>query len=157
MDWLFRNEKIRFILAGGTNTLLDFLLLNVLVFAFNTYVLFANIISVSIGITISYFLNHYFVFRSTTRINIRSYLLFFCVTGFSSLILQTMIIYGFEVLTHSQFGRSLIIIKSLYDSEALEINVAKATAVLVGMVWNFILYKYVIFKKSTRHDPIPTE
>ncbi len=148
MKKLLQHEKVRFVIAGVGNTLLDFLILNILVFIFGFYALVGNILSVTIGITVSYFLNHYFVFQSKKQINLRAYLLFFCVTGFSSLVIQSLIIFGFEVLFRSSFGHSLFMIGSLYDHAALQLNIAKATAVLLGMVWNFTLYKHVIFRKK---------
>ena len=148
MGKLFRYEKVRFIFAGLANTFLDFLILNVLVFGLGVYPLLANVLSVTIGITISYYLNHYFVFRSKKKVNLRSYLMFFGVTGFSSLIIQSLVIFGFEALFNSSFGRSLFLVGSLTGHIALQLNIAKATAVLLGMVWNFTLYKYVIFKKE---------
>ncbi|OUD84917.1 hypothetical protein BC477_10940 [Clavibacter michiganensis subsp. michiganensis] len=35
------------------------------------------------------------------------------------------------------------------EQEFLEINIAKATAVLIGLVWNFTLYRLVVFRTPT--------
>lgn len=148
MRRLLENEKIRFLYAGLFNTALDFLLLNILVLVAGLYVLIANTVTVLVGVTISYFLNHYFVFRHESSPNIRKFIIFFAITGFSSLVIQSGVIYGFELLTNSEFGRSLIIIRSLADHAALEVNVAKASAVGVGMVWNYLLYKHIVFGRS---------
>ncbi|AKM80563.1 TPA: GtrA family protein [Candidatus Saccharibacteria bacterium] len=157
MGKLFELEKIRFIIAGCTNTGFDFVLLNSLVFIIGAFPVLANSISVSIGIVISYFLNHYFVFRSKSPISYKKFLSFFVVTGFSSLIIQGLIIYGFEVMTASEWGRSLFLINQMNKDAALELNIAKAVAVSVGMVWNFMLYKYVIFKDKLDKDFLETE
>lgn len=146
MVGMFKNEKTRFVIAGCFNTALDFIILNLLVKLLHLLPLFANSISVVIGIVISYFLNHYFVFGSKEKVDLKKFLLFFAVTGFSSLVIQSLIIGGFEILTDSSWGRSLFFIQELGGSETLELNIAKALAVAVGMVWNFMLYKYVIFK-----------
>ncbi len=143
---LLENEKIRFLCAGLFNTVLDFLLLNILVLAVGLYVLVANTITVLVGVTISYFLNHYFVFRHGSAPNVHKFIVFFAITGFSSLVIQSGVIYGFELLTNSEFGRSLIIIRSLADHAVLEVNIAKAAAVAAGMVWNYLLYKHIVFR-----------
>ena len=148
MRRLLRYEKVRFLIAGGLNTGLDFLLLNFLVFFLGALPLLANGISVSIGITISYLLNHYFVFKSTDPVSMRKYLAFFAATGFSSLIIQSVIIFGFGMFFQTDISRSLFIIRDIAANEFIELNFAKAVAVGVGMVWNFLIYKYFIFKSS---------
>ncbi len=43
----------------------------------------------------------------------------------------------------------IFFINTLEHHETLRLNVTKAAAVLIGMVWNFTLYKYFVFKKDT--------
>jgi len=145
-----KHEKLRFLITGFFNTGLDFLLLNTMVFFFGTYPLVANTISVSIGITISYILNHKFVFRSGEQLSLRKYVTFFAITGFSSLVIQNSIIYGFEVASKTSFGHSIVLVSAVMNSDALRLNVAKAVAVLIGMVWNFMFYKFVVFRKKDK-------
>lgn len=152
MGSIFRHEKIRFGTAGIFNTGLDFVMLNTLVFILGAYPILANTISVSIGITISYLLNHFFVFQLKEKIRFKKYIQFFCITGFSSLIIQNSIITGFAIFFNSNLSHSLFVIDMLVDNDFFELNIAKASAVLVGMVWNFILYKYVIFRKKSNLD-----
>jgi putative flippase GtrA len=148
MEKFLRHEKVRFLITGCFNTGFDFILLNTLVFVVGAYPLVANTISVTIGITISYILNHKFVFKSDGRLSIKKYLVFFAVTGFSSLVIQNSIIYGFQLAGEAQWGYSIPIVAFVMDNDALRLNIAKATAVLAGMVWNFTLYKFVIFRKK---------
>lgn len=147
MEKLLKHEKARFLVVGCLNTGLDFLLLNTIVFVFGIYPLVANTISVTLGITISYVLNHKFVFRSDEEISLRKYITFFAVTGFSSIVIQNSIIYGFEAVGRMHFGH-LILMSDIANSNAFRLNVAKATAVLIGMVWNFVFYKFVVFRKK---------
>lgn len=146
MKQLFEHEKIRFGVAGLANTGLDFVLLNTFVFIFGAFPILANAISVSIGISISYFLNHFFVFKSKIPVSFKKYVQFFCITGFSSLALQTLVIVLFTQLFESSFSRSLFILSGISGNTFLELNIAKIAAVLIGMIWNFMLYKYVIFR-----------
>lgn len=148
MEKILKHEKIRFLITGFFNTGLDFLLLNVMVFLLGAYPLVANTISVTVGITISYILNHKFVFRREESLSLRKYIAFFGVTGFSSLVIQNTIIYGFELAAKAGIGHSIAIVSLIMTSNALRLNIAKAVAVLVGMVWNFTFYKLVIFRQK---------
>lgn len=152
MEKILRHEKVRFLITGFFNTGLDFILLNTLVLLFGAYPLVANTISVTIGITISYILNHKFVFKNDEKLSVRKYLTFFAITGFSSLIIQNSIIYAFQLAGEAQVGHSVPLIAFIMDTDAIRLNVAKATAVLVGMVWNFTLYKFVVFRKKQSDD-----
>ena len=150
MKRLFEHEKVRFVFAGGMNTGLDFFLLNTLVFLFGAMPLIANVLSVSIGIMISYVLNHYFVFRSEEKLSLKTFTLFFVITGFSSLIIQSAIIISFEMFFNTEFSHSIFFVRDIAENEFIELNIAKVIAVLIGMVWNFILYKHVIFKTKNK-------
>lgn len=149
MRVLLAKQQVRFLIAGCFNTALDFLLLNVLTLAFELPTLVANTISVTFGIGISYALNHFFVFRYPHRISVVKFLQFFAITGFSSLILQNVIIYLFELLFDTRFGNSLLFLSDPNGQHVLAINIAKASAVLVGLVWNFTMYRFVVFRQST--------
>lgn len=155
MKKLLSNEKVRFLIAGCANTALDFILLNVLVFAFAVPTLVANAISVTIGICVSYLLNHFYVFRYQEPISFRRFAMFFAITGFSSLVLQNLVILGFEALFGTEFGRSLLFLPGEDGKQFLAINIAKATAVLLGLIWNFAFYKFVVFRSERRRDDIP--
>lgn len=155
MKKLLSNEKVRFLIAGCANTALDFILLNVLVFAFATPILAANAISVTLGICVSYLLNHFYVFRYTEPISLKRFAMFFLITGFSSLVLQNLVILGFEALFGTDFGRSLLFLPGDDGKQFLAINIAKATAVLVGLVWNFAFYKFVVFRAERRREEMP--
>lgn len=65
------------------------------------------------------------------------------------MILQDGIILFVESITKTSFGHMIFFINTLEHHETLRLNVTKAAAVLIGMVWNFTLYKYFVFKKDT--------
>lgn len=143
---LLAKQQVRFLIAGCFNTALDFLLLNVLTLAFEFPPLLANSFSVMLGIGVSYALNHFFVFRYPYRISVVKFLQFFAVTGFSSLVLQNLIITLFENFFDTRFGNSLLVLPDPAGQHFLALNIAKLFAVLVGLVWNFTLYRFVIFR-----------
>ncbi|MBM7025767.1 GtrA family protein [Clavibacter zhangzhiyongii] len=152
MTKLLADRRVRFLIAGLLNTGLDFVLLNLLILGAAMPVIGANLVSVTVGITISYFLNHFFVFRHGEAVTLGRFLKFFAVTGFSSLLLQSGVIWLFERGFDTTFGRSLLTFGTSAEQEFLEINIAKATAVLIGLVWNFTLYRLVVFRTPTPGD-----
>ena len=145
MRKLWERSPSRFFVVGSFNTLIDFTILNLVTVLANAPPLVANSVSVTIGITISYFLNHKIVFRHHEARSIKSYALFFLTTGISALIIQNLIIY----LVTSSFNaseQSLFYIPGIHaDRHIIELNIAKAFAVGVGMIWNFLFYRYIIF------------
>lgn len=147
MRALLAKQQVRFLIAGCFNTLLDFVILNSLTLAVGLSVLVANTISVLIGITVSYLLQHFFVFRYPHRVSILKFAEFFLLTGFSSLVLQNLIIFGFENFFDTQFGNSLLLLPTAEGRAVLGLNFAKAVAVLIGLVWNFFFYRFVIFRE----------
>lgn len=152
MTKLLADRRVRFLVAGLLNTALDFVLLNCLILLAGMPVIPANLVSVTVGITISYFLNHFFVFRHGEPVTLGRFLRFLAITGFSSLLLQSGVIWLFEQGFDTTFGRSLLTFGTTAEMEFLEINVAKATAVLIGLVWNFTLYRLVVFKTPATGD-----
>ncbi|PTL73335.1 GtrA family protein [Rathayibacter caricis DSM 15933] len=141
------SQTVRFLAAGSLNTVLDFAILNALTLLVGLPALAANVASVTVGISISYVLNHFFVFRQRGRPSAAAFGVFFLVTGVSSLLLQSLVIYGFEVFFGTTFGHSLLFLPSSGQNAVLAINAAKAAAVLVGLIWNFCMYKFVVFRR----------
>jgi putative flippase GtrA len=145
---LWEKNSMRFLVVGSLNTLLDFTILNLIILATGAAPLLANSISVTVGITISYFLNHKIVFRHHTSPQFKNYLFFLLTTGASVLVIQNTVIYFFTN-NISIFPPSLFSVPGLrINHHVVEVNVAKALAVMVGMVWNFLLYKHFVFSSK---------
>lgn len=145
MNNLWNHQTVRFASVGLLNTLLDLVFFNILVHLFGLNIVLANSISVSFGIVLSYILNKRFVFNE--KHTWRAFLLFVCVTGMSSLIIQDLVIWitkdSFDIL--AKITADLL---SLGPVEPLiRTSMSKLCAVAVGMVWNFTLYKYLVFRK----------
>lgn len=151
-------KLVRFICVGATNTVNDLLILNILVFVFHLPVLVANVFSATISITISYFLNHHLVFRIVEPHEFARFRRFFLVTGLSILLVQTVTI---AVAMHLLKADTVVLDRMLDEAgfrhltaEAVNVNIAKITAVLAGMGWNFILYHKIVFKKPLKKDAL---
>ncbi|HUD10546.1 MAG TPA: GtrA family protein [Candidatus Saccharimonadales bacterium] len=144
---LWNYKKIRYLCVGSFNSLADLTILNTLVFVGHFPVWLANVVSVSVGITLSYFLNHFIVFRHEHSPNPKLFAKFFIATGIGVILIQTIVIYFTRPLyTHLiQHTHQLSLIKI---ESKVSLNLAKVTAILIGMVWNYMFYSRVVFKKS---------
>lgn len=148
---LWSKRIVRFACIGVINTLNDLILLNIFVFLFGIKVLFANCMSASISIVISYFLNHAIVFQKQHPLSIRLFMKFVVITGLSIIAVQTVIIYGVEhVVTISRIVVTAHV--SIGLANFLQVNGAKAVAVIGGMAWNFVLYQLVVFREPRQKD-----
>jgi putative flippase GtrA len=147
LDKLWQKKVVRFMVVGCFNTVLDtsILLFGYKILGLNE--LIANTISVSIAITVSYFLNHRIVFRYHEHYSLKRYLHFFAVTGISIILIQDLIIYlATKVFWPVSTSRITVILGHSWSLKTIELLGAKIAAVLIAMVWNFLLYKYIIFK-----------
>jgi putative flippase GtrA len=128
-------EKFRFALVGGFNTALDFGLLFLLVsLGFDKIV--ANYISTSIAFVFSFFANKTFTFRATGDAR-REFITFITITLFGLWVLQPIIITGVTVLA-----------APLDVSESATLIGAKLIATIISLIWNYIMYSRVVFRKK---------
>lgn len=127
----------KFALVGFLNTAIDFGILNFLSGIFSVTrgagIIPINAVSVSLAIINSFYWNKDWVFASPKKANFITFVII-TVIGLS---INTAIVY---ILT--TFFRPIIV-----DSPALWANVAKALATIVSMVWNFLGYKLIVFRR----------
>ncbi|MFZ2544690.1 MAG: GtrA family protein [Candidatus Saccharimonadales bacterium] len=129
------NEKIRFVLVGIVNTVVDFGVLLILTSLFGVPKVVANIASTTCALIVSYLLNKKAVFNNTDPNNLRQFLLFLAVTLSSIWILQNIII---------------IVVSGWLTSlpEIIALIVAKLIATVASLVWNYVWYSKVIFRRD---------
>jgi putative flippase GtrA len=137
---LLRSEKVRFGLVGGVNTATDFSVLFILVKALGVPVFAANIVSTSVAIGVSYLLNKKAVFGNDGQASKRQVALFIIVTLMGLWVIQTIII----ALVSQLFYMSL----HMDAHNILVLFVSKALATAVTLVWNYLWYSRVVFKKE---------
>ncbi|WP_170285943.1 GtrA family protein [Nocardioides rubriscoriae] len=123
----------RYLVVGVANTALDLLLFTLLAVAAGVPPVLANVVSTAVVMTVSFFVNRAWVFRAETA-GVRSYLGFVSVTLFSALVLQSLVILG-VIAAAAALTPDL--------SDGLVEPGAKLAAVAVGMVSNFLGYRYV--------------
>ena len=130
--------KLRFGLIGGLNTLLDFGLLFAFSSLFGIPRGFANMLSTSISFIFSFFANKRYTFKSSSKENVvREMVLFTVVTLFGLWVIQGLIIH---------FLTPVII--NLGTTEELALLASKLVATVASLIWNYLLYSRVVFKKA---------
>lgn len=143
---LRRNQKARFVAVGIVNTLIDFTLFNILIKIIGLSVPVSNIMSTSVAMIASYLLNKRAFFNNHETISMRQVVLFFTVTLLGIWLIQTLIVvHVYEWLKQ--------VVDTHVDSSLLSwflLNVAKASGVVVGAIWNYLWYSRVVFNKSLR-------
>ena len=130
--------KLRFGIIGGINTALDFGLLFVFSSLFGIPRGFANMLSTSISFIFSFFANKRYTFKSSSKENVvREMVLFTVVTLFGLWVIQGLIIH---------FLTPVII--NLGTTEELALLASKLVATVASLIWNYLLYSRVVFKKA---------
>ncbi|MDF1487936.1 GtrA family protein [Tessaracoccus caeni] len=137
--WLrARGSFLRYALVGGFNSLLDLSLFSLFAVVAHLDVFVANVISTTITMCVSYLLNRFWVFRSdagwaSTAAG------FVGVTLFSGLVIQSAVIW-----TVLQAGATVV---PGLPYELLA-PIAKACAMGVGMVTNYLGYRWLFGTRS---------
>lgn len=130
-------EKIRFAIVGGANTALDFGILLILTNLLGLPSIAANYISTSLSFVFSFFVNKSFTFKSKSGNVKKQFALFIAVTIVGLWIIQPLIIWGIES-----------ILKPLGWDQNLVLITAKLVATLASLVWNYLFYSRLVFKKE---------
>ncbi len=131
-------QFIRFSIIGVINAIVDFSVLNLLIRVVLWPILAANTISFSSAVVFSYFLNKYWTFRDYKPLHMKQFPLFVVISlvglGLS------------DVLMH--FGTSLLLGNPYLDlSFVWSYNLAKVVSAGIVLLWNFVAYKIIVFKK----------
>jgi putative flippase GtrA len=138
MDQLKKHaEKIRFAIVGGANTALDFGILLIITNFFGINSIPANYISTSVSFVFSFFVNKSFTFKSTTGNVKKQFALFIIVTIIGLWIIQPAIIWAVENS-----------VASLNWNENVTLIVAKLIATVASLIWNYLFYSRLVFKKE---------
>lgn len=134
MKRILADQRSRFIIVGFANTAIDFSLLFILKFL-GLPVLASNVISTTSAFGFSFIANKKFTFKSVGSAK-REFILFTVVTLFGLWVIQSIVInlilIGFE-------GSSL--------PDEIQLFIAKVFATIASLIWNYVLYSRLVFKK----------
>jgi len=129
----------RFLVVGCINASIDggvFLLLSLI----GLPVLVANLISTTCGLIFSFFANRSFTFsarRTDRRSSVLQALLFVGVTGVGLWIIQPLVILGLQPL----------VADLEWLPEIASVALPKVAAIGVALVWNYVLFRFVVFTR----------
>ncbi|MBU1136839.1 GtrA family protein [Patescibacteria group bacterium] len=133
-------QIFKFVVIGVFNTAIDFGVLNLLMYLTGTYsgsgIIPLNVISFSIAVTNSYFWNKRWTFRSEESASGKEFIQF-VVVSLIGVALNTSVIFAITTFVSPVFG----------VGKELWANLAKVAATGLSLVWNFIGYKFIVFKK----------
>ena len=134
-------QFLRFAVIGLINTGVDFLVLNLLIWATGIKegngIIPLNIISFTVAVTNSYILNKRWAFNDQTKGDTAKKFSNFLLISVIGAFINTAIVRVGSTNIDPMFGLS----------QVLWVNAAKIVATGVSLVWNFIGYKLVVFKK----------
>ncbi|MDP1719145.1 MAG: GtrA family protein [bacterium] len=126
--------------AGALSAFLDLGILNLFSLIFKIYsgpaLLVFNVFSFLVATTNAYFWNKFWAFKKEgDKPNIKEYARFICVT-LTGLVINTAIVFILTTVIGAPAG----------VSAAVWENVAKFSAIIPNVMWNFVGYKFFIFK-----------
>ena len=144
MDQILKKhaEKIRFAIVGGANTALDFIILFALTFSGMDRIA-ANYVSTSAALIFSFFANKSFTFKDKTGNARKQFILFIVITLIGLWIIQPIIIW---ISTNS--------LEQYITNEAITLFIAKLIATIASLIWNYLLYSRLVFKKTSSKEEI---
>jgi len=139
--YLFVYQLAKFLLIGAFFAVVDLLFLNSLIVYFGIrkedilkYGVFV-IVSFTLATILKYFANKYWAFEKLEKEKIeREFGIFFIVTAISGFIQVGVASILFHYLT-------------AFTSPLLAGNIGKIGGITLASIWNFIFYKFVVFKK----------
>ncbi|HVQ44801.1 MAG TPA: GtrA family protein [Candidatus Saccharimonadia bacterium] len=140
----------KFGLVGALNTLIDFAVFNFLSSIFRFTLIQSNIVSTTVAMLFSFTANRHLVFKKDNGNGSvwRQGIIFFAVTAFGLYVLQTVTIKLLTEIWLAPIGLGLAAAHMLGifgHDQFLAKNGAKAIATIVSLVWNYIMYKKVVF------------
>lgn len=143
---------VGFLLVGVINTGIDFLFFNFFIEVFGLPVIVSNVLSVSIAMAFSFTMNRRLVFKSKGPGIFIQTIKFVAVTAVGIYVIQNVIL--FVLLSDSPIA--LPELNDYFDIN-VRANIAKIIATGATMVWNFVFYKFVVFKEEVNADQIAKE
>ena len=131
-------DKLRFAVVGGANTALDFILLFLFV-NLGVDKILANYFSTGASLIFSFFANKSFTFKNKTGNAKKQFAAFLIVTITGLWILQPIIIW---IVTSA--------LEVHISNDSILLFIAKLIATVGSLIWNYLLYSRLVFKKDIK-------
>lgn len=140
-------EAGRFGMVGVLNTLLDIILVNVLTQLIGLDLVLAGILSGTVAMINSFIFNQRFTFR-VKKVGAAQTLSFFAITMFGLYIIRPLVLQFFtkQWLSPGELVYSVTSALNLPFSRSFDVNnFALGMAILVVLVYNFVMYRKFVF------------
>jgi putative flippase GtrA len=143
----------KFGIVGVINTVLDFLIMNILRFGLGLgYPIPSNVISTTCAMIFSFLVNKKLVFEQNNGSIVRQAATFFIVTAIGLYIIQNGVIiflkdYWTWPLDLANTIVALLGLSGIFEPEFVRTNGAKAVGTVFSMTWNYLTYKRFVFKR----------
>jgi putative flippase GtrA len=132
------SKKVRFVIVGGTNTVIDFAFYNLFSKVFTLALPVANMMSSFIAMLFSFFMNKKWTFRSAGKDYLREVVLFFIFTIIGIWVIQSGLIWLVENAMPSVDWQNFWLK-----------NLLKVCASVPSLIWNYITYNKFVFRNKT--------
>ena len=130
----------KFAETGVLNTIIDLGILNLLMWVSGitsgVWLILMNVLSFSVATTNSYFWNKFWTFEKKEGQAGKEFTSFFVVS-----------LIGIAINTGIVFAGSSFVSPLFGVSAGAWVNIVKLLATVVSMIWNFMGYKFIVFKK----------
>lgn len=131
------SQKIRFGVVGVINTIVDFVVLNLLAVLFGVPLFWSNVASTTTAMVTSFTLNRRAVFPGGAGSIRRQVMLFVVVTVIGAWVVQG----GVLAIVHHA-------LQSTGWNDMVIVTLAKIVGICAGLIWNYLLYSRLVFKKD---------
>ena len=136
-------EIVRFGIIGVLATLLDWGIFYVLTNFLGVYYVVSSVIGFCVSVIFNYLLSRVWVFHVTEKQNVVREFILFMITSIIGLGINTLVLW---LCVEWMFVQMTFL--SVIPDDILEL-IGKAAATFVVMVWNYLIRKFLVFKKPT--------
>lgn len=134
----------KFVLVGFMNTAIDFGVLNLLMWLTGVYkgswIILLNVTAFTVAVINSYLWNKFWTFKAketTEAGEVTKEFIQFIIVSLVAVVINSSIVYSITTFIPPFFGLG----------QELWANLAKVVATAVALIWNFVGYKFIVFKK----------
>ncbi|MDD6237520.1 MAG: GtrA family protein [Clostridiales bacterium] len=135
-------EIVRFGIIGVLATLLDWGIFYVLTNFLGVYYVVSSVIGFCVSVVFNYLLSRVWVFHVTQKQNLVREFVLFMITSIIGLGINTLVLW---LCVEWLFVQMTFL--SVIPDDILEL-IGKAAATFVVMVWNYLIRKFLVFKKT---------
>ncbi len=141
-----KSRMVRFAVVGAIGTVVDFGIFNLLINFTSIEPISASAISFGFAVINNFILNRTWTFPDARKKKIIAQLIQFAIVSVIGLIIRTPI-FSFSEKVYASLANQWLP-NFVINPEKLGYNLGLATAIVIVMIWNFVVNKYWTFNES---------